>query len=142
MAVVRAGDMHSVGQQEVMKAWESGYAVRWAQTASFLHYLTFQQHSIHGGSWPWWDRSWRTNAWPWYEHSTPTDTYKTESGMETRNGNVFPRVLGDTVQTGGPIEDQLRHNGTRANTTWDPPYYLIPKYYGPDCSLSESLCFV
>ena len=24
----RAGDMHSVGQQEVQKAWEAGYAVR------------------------------------------------------------------------------------------------------------------
>jgi len=117
----RDGDMHSVGQQEVQKAWEAGYAVRWEATDSFYKYLTWQRHSIHGGSWPWWDRSWLEKVWPWWEHSTATDTYKPELGNVNRRGLTFPRLLGDKFQDG-------------KNSSWFPEYVLIPKYHGPDCA--------
>jgi len=120
----RAGDMSSVGQQEVMKAWEAGYAVRWAATDSFNKYLSFQQHSLHGGSWRWWERTSYETSWPWWTSETATDTTKNESGTINRRGITFPRILGDKLQDG-------------IKSTYAPPYELIPKHYGPNCAMKR-----
>lgn len=127
---LRAGDMHSVGQQEVQKAWEAGYSVRWAAQESFHRYLNYQQHSTHGGSWPWWDRAWKGRSWPWWEHESATDTIKPESGILRRSGTVFPRTLGDLHQAG----DSSQSTGVGVTTV---SYNLVPKYHGPDCGLKR-----
>merc|ERR1719272_857855 len=82
-AVVRAGDMHSVGQQEVMKAWESGYAVRWAQTATFHRYLTGTTFNTTAGTYE------QTMPWGDYASNSEGNTHGTHSGTTDFSMNGF-----------------------------------------------------